>query len=909
MFEASHRFEFLDYYRVPYQLVPDEPAMRPAESLDFIGRLRSARQDGSPGRSLLWFRSGAGAPQMGGSCALGRYRLGSATLFGHVLSDSAAMAWLPALGTGWRPTQPLRNETGAHVASVWRDEGGNVFLPFDMGEVMGTFWSERYEGLLRSPHDADAKRLLLRAYYRFKPFTPRSAQLALRRALARVQSRSSFPRWPIEDSLHDLYTWLLAVLADLCGSPVPWLDMWPGGRSWALVLTHDVETEIGFRNLHLLRDPERSAGFRSSWNFVPERYRIEECVLQRLRDEGCEIGVHGLRHDGRDLSSRRFFDQRLPAIRGYAERWGAVGYRSPATHRVWEWMPELGFDYDSSYTDTDPYEPQRGGCCTYLPFMNQNQVELPITLPQDHTVFAVLRHTDESLWVNKARHLRDRGAMALVLSHPDYAHDPYVAGAWKGLLDEFRDDDSAWQALPREVAAWWRRRASSAVGRSGGEWRVEGPAAGDGRVRFTEPDTSVVTIAGGDRATAAWAEPGETAPSVPHVLIIVENTPLGADVRVRKEVDDLLAAGYRVSVVSQSAPQNDEYRIRPGLTLLEYPPPRQGQGILGYVWEYATSLAWAVLHSGRARLRTRVDILQLIQPPDIYVPLSRVHKLFGATILIDQHDLMPELLALRQKRAVRPATVVLRWLERLTQSIADETICTNDYQRARLIDAGGDPDRVTVVRNGPVVGRVRHAVPDESLREGYSFLCCWVGKMGRQDRLDLALSAVRLVVQDLGRKDIKFAFLGNGECLDEAKALSSQLGLDRWVSFPGWVPESTVFSYLATADLGMDASLQEDVSPVKVFEYMAFGIPFVSFDVQETRAVGAGAGAYVPPGDLESMAHEIVTLLDDPHRRAEMGRTGRERVRDELAWEHQAKEYLRVIDRLSARARREQPRR
>jgi glycosyltransferase involved in cell wall biosynthesis len=361
--------------------------------------------------------------------------------------------------------------------------------------------------------------------------------------------------------------------------------------------------------------------------------------------------------------------------------------------------------------------------------------------------------------------------------------------------------------------------------------------------------------------------------------------------------------------VSQSAPENDEYRMRPGLTLLEYPAPRQGQGILGYVWEYATSLAWAVVHSGLARLRSRVDILQLIQPPDIYVPLARVHKLFGAAILIDQHDLMPELFALRQKRAVRPATVVLRWLERLTQSIADETICTNDYQKARLIGAGGDPDRVTVVRNGPVIGRVRHAVPDESLREGYSFLCCWVGKMGRQDRLDLALSAVRHVIQDLGEKDVKFAFLGNGECLDEAKALSSQLGLDPWVSFPGWVPESTVFSYLATADLGMDASLQEDVSPVKVFEYMAFGIPFVSFDVQETKAVGAGAGAYVPRGDLPSMAHEIVALLEDPHRRAEMGRIGRERVRDELAWEHQAKEYLRVVERLSARASREQPRR
>jgi glycosyltransferase involved in cell wall biosynthesis len=386
------------------------------------------------------------------------------------------------------------------------------------------------------------------------------------------------------------------------------------------------------------------------------------------------------------------------------------------------------------------------------------------------------------------------------------------------------------------------------------------------------------------------------------VLIILENLPLGVDVRVRKEVDDLLAAGYHVSVITQAGRGNDKLRLLPGLTLLEYPAPREPRSLWGYVIEYAWSFAWAALLSTVARVRGRIDLLQLIQPPDIWFPLAWLHKRLGAEVLVDQHDLMPELLAHRQNHAARRVQPILRWFERRTQRIASETVCTNDYQRARLIDAGGDPDRVTVVRNGPVLGHVRAAVPNESLKEGRSLLCCWVGRIGEQDRVDLALRAVRHVVQDLGHTDIRFVFLGDGECLEEMRTLSSQLELDAWVSLPGWVPLSTVYSYLATADIGMDASMQEDVSPIKIYEYMAFGVPFVSFDLQETTAVGAGSGSYVAPGDVDGLAREVVALIGDPDRRTAMGRLGRERVRDELAWEHQSRKYLAVMDRLSARA-------
>lgn len=147
-------------------------------------------------------------------------------------------------------------------------------------------------------------------------------------------------------------------------------------------------------------------------------------------------------------------------------------------------MRKLGFGYDSSYTDTDPYEPQPGGCCTYLPYFNGDTVELPITLPQDHTLFTILQHADAGLWLRKAGHIRDRGGMVLVLTHPDYARDQPLADGYVSLLDTFAEDGTAWRALPREVAAWWRSRAASAIRATGDGWTIDGPAAGTGRVCF-----------------------------------------------------------------------------------------------------------------------------------------------------------------------------------------------------------------------------------------------------------------------------------------------------------------------------------------------------------------------------------------------------------------------------------------
>jgi len=395
--------------------------------------------------------------------------------------------------------------------------------------------------------------------------------------------------------------------------------------------------------------------------------------------------------------------------------------------------------------------------------------------------------------------------------------------------------------------------------------------------------------------------PGKPRESAGHVLLVVENLPMGIDHRVRKQVNDLLASGYRVSVVTRRDPANARYRDLPGMTVLEYPAPREPRGKAGYIGEYGVSLGWATVLSLAARLRGRVDVIQLCQPPDIYFPLGWLLRGLGAKVVVEQRDLMPELFAARYERPSPAIMSMLRWLERRTQRVAHHTLCINETFRRRVIGAGAAPGQVTIVGNGPVLSRVRAAAADPALRGRHKFLCCWIGVMGRQDHVDLLLRAVVHLVHDLGRTDCGFAVLGDGECLEESRAQSARLGLQSWVDFAGWLPEAEVFTYLASADLGLDTSLQSEISPVKVLEYMAFGLPFVAFDVAETRVMGRGASALVPPGDVEGYARQVVALLDDAARRSELGELGRERVRANLAWEQQSAAYLDVMRRLSQR--------
>jgi peptidoglycan/xylan/chitin deacetylase (PgdA/CDA1 family) len=474
MFESTAPFTLFDYFRVPYELGAAEPIAPGIAALSLRGR----------SASLFWQ---TGAAFTKNALRPSSYFVGPMPLLGRIASDSDVRLWLRRLGGRWRSAHEIRDADGTLVGAVWQKEDGSTFLPFDPNELVANFWSERYLDHVRPNAVTQLASLARRGYYRARPLLPRSLQMTMRRSFSRVQSKARFPRWPVETALHDLYEFLFVLVADVAEGPVPYIGSWPRNWAWAMVLTHDVETQKGYERLPKLLRVEVEAGYRSSWNFVPEnRYAVDDDLVRTLQEQGFEVGVHGLYHDGRDLSSSKFQD-RLPAIRSYAEKWQAKGFRSPGTLRSPTLMPLLGFDYDSSYTDTAPFEPQPGGCCSWLPYMIENLIELPITLPQDHTLFDLLEHRDETFWVEKARFLRHRGGMALVLTHPDYVENPYLLDSYRRLLQEFADDSTAWKALPRDVSDWWRRRSESKLVDFNGEWRVIGPAGADARIEFASP--------------------------------------------------------------------------------------------------------------------------------------------------------------------------------------------------------------------------------------------------------------------------------------------------------------------------------------------------------------------------------------------------------------------------------------
>lgn len=472
MFTASERVPLFDYLRVPYE--PAEPGGS--------GPLAWVRAAEASGASLLW-----PARTNGSRRALlppARYELDGIPFYAALAPDDAAERWLPR-GARWRRERPVYDASGAQAGSVWRGSDGSVCLPFDPAEAVEAYLSERYLAIGARRAAQAVKRGVRRCYYLVRPALPRPVQIALRRRFSRVQARTAFPRWPIEPALDDLVALVLDAAAEVAGRPVPSIAPWPRPYSWALVLTHDVETRVGYELLGSVAELERGTGFRSSWNLVPERdYRVDPCLVASLRDGGFEVGVHGLRHDGRDFDTRRHLERRLPAMHAYAREWGAVGFRSPSTHRRFEWMELLDFLYDSSYTDTAPYEPQPGGCCSWLPYRIGRLVELPITLPQDHTLFEILGCEDETPWVEKAKFLRARGGMALMLTHPDYMTSGSLLPSYRRFLERFAADGSAWKALPHEVASWWQRRAESRLEQAGGAWKVTGPAERDAAVAW-----------------------------------------------------------------------------------------------------------------------------------------------------------------------------------------------------------------------------------------------------------------------------------------------------------------------------------------------------------------------------------------------------------------------------------------
>lgn len=390
----------------------------------------------------------------------------------------------------------------------------------------------------------------------------------------------------------------------------------------------------------------------------------------------------------------------------------------------------------------------------------------------------------------------------------------------------------------------------------------------------------------------------------PRVLLVVENEPVPSDARVWSEALALSYAGFEVEAIcpqGHTGYDDAPFEVRDGIQIFRYPQRPSDGSVRGYLREYATAVAHVFRLACQRSRFGRFAVIHAANPPDVLLPALAPFKLCGTRFVFDQHDLAPEVYAIRfgQRGFVYGA---LRIAEGLSFVLADVVLSTNEsFRKVALRRGRMRPSDVFVVRNGPDPAEFASAEADPSLKRDVPHLLTYVGLIEPQDGVELALQALAMLRRR--RTDWRAVFVGDGGALGSVKAFARDAGLCECVEFTGLITDrSRIAEILATSDVSLSPepknALNDSSTLIKVAEAMAAGTPVVAFDLTETRITAGRAAAYATPNDPHEFAAAIDRLLDDPARRARMGAIGRARIARTFAWEHSKSDLLRAYAHL-----------
>jgi len=680
-------------------------------------------------------------------------------------------------------------------------------------------------------------------------------QILLRQALIKSFLHSYRNVWPIDPKS--------------ARPPEGWTG-WQENKKFALVLTHDIDTQKGHDNSLQLVEIEKRLGFRSSFNFVAEDFEVSAKIINQLKADGFEVGLHSVHHKNPFKSKKKFLEL-ASRINRYLKEWDVVGFRSPSMYHNLDLLHHLNIEYDASTFDTDPFEPQPDGTGTIFPFWvsdntnHKGYVELPYTLPQDFLLFIMLRQKNIDIWKKKLDWIAENGGMALFISHPDYMnfncsdhsdhYEEYSIRYYEEFLTYIKTKykDQYWHVLPKEIARFW---------------------------------------------SSNYKHKGIIARKPKHICMLAYSF-YELDNRIMRYADALSQRGDIVDVIALRSDNSSEYEKINNVNVYRIQKRmRNEQTKLTYLYRLMIFLLKSAMFIKKKHRQYPYDLIHVHSVPDFEVFAALIPKLQGSSIILDIHDIVPEFYA--SKFSGNKDSFFFKALvkiEQLSIKFSDHVIISNHLWHKTLTSRSVNESKCTTIMN----------YPDEAIfyqrprtRHDDKFIIFYPGTLGWHQGLDIAVKAFAKIKDQAPQAE--FYIYGRGTEENNLDALIAELHMDNKVFIKDPLPIDKIVEVMANADLGIVPKKNDpfggEAFSTKILEFMSLGIPVIVSRTKIDRYYfNDSIVKFFNPDDVNDLAQSMLTLIKDKKQRDTLRDNALCFVED-YQWSKKKNKYFDLVDSL-----------
>jgi len=377
------------------------------------------------------------------------------------------------------------------------------------------------------------------------------------------------------------------------------------------------------------------------------------------------------------------------------------------------------------------------------------------------------------------------------------------------------------------------------------------------------------------------------------------------DPRVKRETDALVQEKMQVVVLCLSHDYEEKEEVIHGMRIIRMNLQRKRHTKFRYMFEYIAFISWATIKTIRLSFNRKFDLIHVHNMPDILVMTSVYPRIFGAKVILDLHDPMPEVFM--SKYNMNRSHFIIRFLElleRLSIRCSDMILTPNIAFRKLFISRKCPPEKIFIIMNSPqneTFESARLSLENLSNIHNRRFKLMYHGTIVERHGLDLALESVARLREKIPM--ISFHVFGSGDSfIKKFLEMIDELKLEDIVVYHGFVPLEKIAEIIKFIDVGIIPNRLTpftDINlPTRIFEYLCFKKPVIAPKTKGILDYFDDDSLFLfRPGCVESLTETITKVYENVTKLNAVVERGY-RIYSRHRWDIQKSNFIKLVNRI-----------